>query len=219
MHPLISGRRWNNWHLAVFHDFIWGDGVISFTSFSLLLPKCLTQWCITERKAHKPLTCLLTYEVIFPLSTEFAHYSLFYIISTMGVIVFSPPSHSWAWALLSPLAVLVQNKRHMLWLGFSRGPWDSSDYKCLLVMAPTGRGVPGIWKQSGVIWAIKDMMHYAVAVKFFQQCQESDAVLCSGARAQRAGGHSWWCSAWISKLAPSVGLSWFVRGFENTTYP
>lgn len=41
------------------------------------------------RKAHRPLTCLLTYEVIFPLSTEFPHYSLLYIISSMGVIVFS----------------------------------------------------------------------------------------------------------------------------------
>lgn len=146
--------------------------------------------------------------------------SLFFVLHHLhnGCIVFSPPSHSWAWALLSPLAVLVQNKRHMPWLTFSGGSWDSSDYKCLLVMAPTGRGVPGIWKQSGVIWAIKDMMHYAIAVKFLQQCQESDAVPRSGARAQRAGGHSWWCSAQTSKLAPSVGLSWSVRGFENTAY-
>lgn len=51
-HPLISRRRWNNWHLAVFHGFIWGDEVISSTSFSLLLPKSLAQWYITERKAQ-----------------------------------------------------------------------------------------------------------------------------------------------------------------------
>ena len=150
------------------------------TSFSLLLPKCLIQWCIAERKAHRALTCLLTYEIMFPLYTEFAHYSLLCIISTMGVIVFfSLPSHFWAWALLCPLAVLVQNKRHMPWLTFSGGPWDSSDYKRLRVMAPAGRGVPGVWKQSGVIWAIKDMTRYAAAVKFLNQCQRPDAVPCS----------------------------------------
>lgn len=51
-------------------------------------------------------------------------------------------------------------------------------------MAPTGHGVPGIWKQSGVIGAVKDRMHCALALKFLQQCQESDAVACSGVRAQ-----------------------------------
>lgn len=55
-------------------------------------------------------------------------------------------------------------------LAFSRGPWDSSDYKRLLMMAPTGRGIPGVWKQSGVIWAAKDTC-YTTAVRFLKPCQ------------------------------------------------
>lgn len=43
-------------------------------------------------------------------------------------------------------------------------------------MAPTGRGVPGVWKQSRVVWAIKDMMCYAAAVKFLNQCRGPGAA-------------------------------------------
>lgn len=188
------------------------------TSFSLLLPKWLIQWCLAERKAYTALTCLLNYEIMFPLYREFAWYSLLCIISTMGVIVFfSLSSHFWAWALLCPLAALVQNKRHMPWLTLSGGPWDSSNYKSLLVMAPAGCGVSGVWKQSGVIWAIKDMMRYAAAVKFLNQCQGPDAMQRSVHQHPRE------CMGTVngaqhepSKLVRCVGLSWSMRGFENT---
>lgn len=85
-------------------------------------------------------------------------------------------------------------------------------------MAPTGRGVPGVWKQSGAIWAIKDMMRYAAAVKFLNQCQGPDAVPRSVHRHPRE------CVGTVdgaqrepSKLSHCVGLSWSVRGFENTS--
>lgn len=74
-------------------------------------------------------------------------------------------------------------------------------------MAPTGRGVPGIWKQSGVIWAIKDRMHYAVAVKFLQQCQESDAVACSGVRAQEI----WWAQLMVLSMNLQTGPSCWTK--------
>lgn len=70
-------------------------------------------------------------------------------------------------------------------------------------MAPTGCGVPGIWKQSGVIWAIKDKMHYAVAVKFLQQPQESDAVVCSGIRAQEIR----WAQLMVLSMNLQTGFS------------
>lgn len=83
-------------------------------------------------------------------------------------------------------------------------------------MAPTGQGVPGIWKQSGVIWAIKDMMHYAVAVKFLQQCQESDAVPGSGARAQEISWAQLMVLCTNLQTGPSCWTELVHRGFENT---
>lgn len=85
-------------------------------------------------------------------------------------------------------------------------------------MAPTGRGVPGVWKQSGAVWAIKDTMSYAAAVKFLNQCQGPDAVPRSVHRHPRE------CVGTVSgaqheplKLSRCVGLSWSVRGFENAS--
>lgn len=170
--PLISRKRWNNWHLAVFHDFIWGDGVISsnliFSAFTQVSNPMMHRWEKSTQSINLLVNLWDNVSIIHGIcSLIFALHHLH-----KGVIVFfSLPSNFWAWALLCPLAVLVQNKRHVPWLTFSGGPWDSSDYKCLLVMAPTGCGVPGVWKQSGVIWAVKDTMHYAAAVKFLRQCQ------------------------------------------------
>jgi len=85
-------------------------------------------------------------------------------------------------------------------------------------MAPTGRGVPGVWKQSGVVWAIKAMMRYAAAAEFLNQCQGPDAVPCSVH--QRPGENMGTVNGAQhepSKLARCMGLSWSMRGFENTS--
>lgn len=82
-------------------------------------------------------------------------------------------------------------------------------------MAPTGRGVPGVWKQSGVIWAVKDTTHYAAAVKFLNQCQGPDAVLYS---VHQSVGTVNSAQHEPSELVRCVGLTWSLRGFENTRY-
>lgn len=84
-------------------------------------------------------------------------------------------------------------------------------------MAPTGRGVPGVWKQSRVVWAIKDVMCYAAAVKFLNQCWGPGAVPRSVHQQPRDYvGTVSGAQHEPSKLTRCVGLSWSMRGLENT---